>query len=121
MTEEVQTYAAVLRGTRQEWSVPRLWRLAQDLPIVEMPVGEVSSCLDQDLWFNHGERPTTRAVARHCKQIIDADLKKPIILDQDGQVMDGIHRIAKAVLIGAARIRAVRFAKNPPPDSSATA
>ena len=98
------TYAALLRGKRQVWSVPRLWELAKDLPVREISMNEFSGYLDQDLWFNGGERPTTRAVALHCKKIIDADLKKPIILDQDGRVMDGIHRIAKAALIGESKI-----------------
>ena len=50
-------------------------------------------------------------------QLIDeVDLSYPIILDQDGRVMDGMHRVCRAVREGIDRISAVRFATNPEPD-----
>lgn len=42
-------------------------------------------------------------------------LEKPIILDEDGGLMDGRHRLMKAMLIGAETIKAVRFDENPEP------
>jgi len=39
----------------------------------------------------------------------------PIILDEDGELMDGRHRIMKALLIGLETVKAVRFDQNPPP------
>ena len=47
---------------------------------------------------------------------MDADLKYPIILDDDGYVMDGRHRITKALFQGKKSIRFVRFKKMPSPD-----
>jgi hypothetical protein len=44
-----------------------------------------------------------------------ADLQYPIILSSDGRVMDGMHRVAKALLEGHATIRAVQFVTDPPP------
>ena len=44
------------------------------------------------------------------------DLARPIILGADGRVMDGMHRVAKAILEGNATIKAVRFLKEPDPD-----
>lgn len=40
----------------------------------------------------------------------------PIILAADGRVMDGMHRVARALMDGRATVDAVRFAKTPPPD-----
>jgi len=39
----------------------------------------------------------------------------PIILDEDGEIMDGGHRIMRAMLEGKSSILAVRFDENPPP------
>lgn len=50
----------------------------------------------------------------HCKQIEDADLKFPIIIDDFGYVADGWHRIAKALLNGAKTIKAIRLQSMPP-------
>ena len=36
----------------------------------------------------------------HCKRVKDCNLEYPIILDDFGQICDGWHRIAKAVLEG---------------------
>ena len=44
------------------------------------------------------------------------DLGFPIQLSSDGRVMDGMHRVAKAVLAGHDTIEAVRFVDDPEPD-----
>jgi len=54
-----------------------------------------------------------RELVGHMKSVNNADLKYPIILDEDGEVMDGRHRIMKALLTGKKTIKAVRFEENP--------
>lgn len=49
----------------------------------------------------------------HMKGVLEADLTKPIILDREGWVIDGRHRIARALLENKQTILAVRFEKNP--------
>ena len=44
-----------------------------------------------------------------------ADLSRPIILDEDGELMDGRHRLMKAMLLGEESVLAVRFDENPSP------
>ena len=53
----------------------------------------------------------------HMKKVMDADLEYPIILDDEGYVMDGRHRIAKAILEGRDSIKYVRFDETPEPDA----
>ena len=48
--------------------------------------------------------------------MLDADLAFPVILSSDGRIMDGMHRVCKALLHGHTHITAVRFAADPPPD-----
>jgi hypothetical protein len=67
-------------------------------------------------WSGEDERPTWRAMIEHLHLIEQADLSFPIILSASGAVMDGMHRVAKAVLEGRETIEAVQFDVDPPPD-----
>ena len=50
-----------------------------------------------------------RKVVEHTALILEADLAYPIILGHDGWVMDGMHRVARALMAGRSHIDAVRF------------
>jgi hypothetical protein len=52
----------------------------------------------------------------HIRLIETADLRFPINLSSDGRVMDGMHRVVKALLDGWVTIDAVRFTVDPEPD-----
>ena len=93
---------------RASWSVPRLFELARELPILEIPLDHLN------LWYTY-ERISLRDMVMHMNAVNAADLDKPIILDEDGELLDGRHRIMKAMLLGHATIKAVRFDENPSP------
>jgi len=93
---------------RHCWSVPRLFELSRSLPVMEVPLNHLS------LWYTY-EKLTLREMVMHMKAVNDADLDKPIILDEDGELMDGRHRLMRAMLNGDATIKAVRFEENPVP------
>ena len=71
--------------------------------------------LNEAYWFPD-THPTTQQIIDHIQLIEDADLNYPIILCAEGKVMDGMHRVAKAVLLKYERIHAVQFEQTPPPD-----
>ena len=91
-----------------KWSVARLFELSKSLPVMDVPVDHLS------IYYTY-KNLTLRAMVMHMKAINDADLKFPIILDEDGELMDGRHRIMKALLTGKKTIKAVRFDENPVP------
>jgi hypothetical protein len=93
---------------RHCWSVPRLFELSRSLPVMEVPLNHLN------LWYTY-EKLTLREMVMHMKAVNDADLDKPIILDEDGELMDGRHRLMRAMLNGDATIKAVRFEENPVP------
>jgi hypothetical protein len=98
------------------WDVDRLVELASDLPIEQVPLSEIRD-LDEVRWFGDDRNPPTcRAVLEHMRLVLDADLSYPILLGQDGRVMDGMHRILKVALEGKEWIEAKRFAVDPEPD-----
>jgi hypothetical protein len=61
-------------------------------------------------------RPTLREIVRHCRRINEATSEYPIILNDDGTLMDGGHRLCRALLEGRDTIAAVQFPTMPPPD-----
>jgi hypothetical protein len=104
------------------WLVTTLWAAAEGLPAQDLPVATLAKLpeLDEVCWFSDawGKRPTCRAIIDHARRIRDADLSYPIILGPNNELLDGMHRIAKAMLDGHATIRAVRLPAMPPPDES---
>jgi hypothetical protein len=97
------------------WDVDRLIRLSQALPVVDVPVDSIGE-VDTVYWFDQTHRPTVRAVIEHARLIREVDLRYPVILGPDGRVMDGMHRVARAILEGQPTIAAVQFHHEPAPD-----
>ncbi|HMG27778.1 MAG TPA: hypothetical protein VKH36_13305 [Acidimicrobiia bacterium] len=98
------------------WDVDRLVELSKSLPVKQVPLESIDE-IDSVYWFDdRRERPTVRRVVDHARLIEDVDLSYPIILGSDGRVMDGMHRIAKALLEGRATIDAVQFQTHLEPD-----
>lgn len=52
----------------------------------------------------------------HCQRVNNTNLKYPVILSETGLILDGWHRVAKAILMGKKYIYAVRFIINPEMD-----
>ena len=54
---------------------------------------------------------------RHQAELInEVSLEYPIILSTENFVMDGMHRVSKAILKGIPKVDAVQFTKTPLPD-----
>lgn len=96
------------------WDVDRLVRLSSALPRKRIQLSDIRE-LDEE-WHCDADRPTWRDVIEHVGLIEAADLAFPIILSATGSVMDGMHRVAKAVLRGDAEITGVQFEEDPEPD-----
>lgn len=98
------------------WDVDRLVNLSADLPVFEVPLDSIDE-IDSVYWMGaDGSAPTVRILVRHMELVNGADLSFPVIIGADGLVMDGMHRVAKSLLLGNPTVRAVRFAKQPSPD-----
>ncbi len=97
------------------WDVDRLIAMSADLPVVKIPLSALTE-LDTAYWFKDGQSPTVRSVVEHARLMQAADLSFPVILAAEGRVMDGMHRIAKALLLGLATVDAVQFPVTPDPD-----
>jgi hypothetical protein len=98
------------------WNVQRLVELSRVLGRERIPLSSIGE-LDEPYWCNEGTRTLTcREVVDHARLMLDCDLAFPIILSSNGRVMDGMHRVCKALLENHADIEAVRFVHDPEPD-----
>ena len=97
------------------WAVDRLINLSASLTEEEVPVATIWE-VDTVYWFDETQQPTVRKVLEHVRLIEEVDLSYPIILGPDGRVMDGMHRVARAILEGRETITAVRLPELPDPD-----
>ncbi len=93
---------------KHRWSVARLIELSKDLEVMEIPLAHLNM-------YNTYNKLTLREMVMHMNAVNSADLKHPIILDEDGEIMDGRHRVMKALLTEALTIKTVRFDENPSP------
>lgn len=98
------------------WDVRKLVERTSNLDPVKVSLESINE-LDESFWFEHeGDIPTCRRVAAHAKLIDQVDISYPIILDPEGRVMDGMHRVCKALNSGLESITAYRLTELPDPD-----
>ncbi|MEM8655473.1 MAG: hypothetical protein AAGF36_12075 [Pseudomonadota bacterium] len=97
------------------WDMRKIADTTQHLTPQNVPLSDIAE-LDEDWWFAHGTTPTPRAIADHMKLTQLADRSYPIILDAEGRLMDGMHRIVQSLLAGDTTIQAIRLPQTPPPD-----
>jgi hypothetical protein len=98
------------------WDVRRLVELTRELPRERVPLTAIRE-LDEPYWSDGGRQAMTcRNVVDHARLMLACELKYPVILSSDGRVMDGMHRVCRALLEGLSEIEAVRFAVDPEPD-----
>lgn len=101
-------------GERWVWDVRRLWRLSNGISARRVPIRSLSFNLAGSCWFT--ENPPLMDLVKHFRRVMSADLRYPIILSPDNYVMDGLHRLTKAIIRKHTHIWAVKFKELPDPD-----
>lgn len=96
----------------KSWNVAYLHQMSKDLEVMDIPLDHIR----MDYGFDKGD--TMRGLLQHMKAVLDANMGHPIILDEDGFVLDGRHRLARAIFEKMETIKAVRFVKTPKPTST---
>lgn len=94
------------------WRGDDLARVVENEPVYEIPL----IFIDMGSHYFKVEEGGLIEFARHMKHVMECDLEVPIILDEWGSVMDGRHRLVKAMIEGRATIKAKRV----PQGTSAT-
>lgn len=104
-------------GIKYRWKVITIWDAAKTLDPILISIEEIVSQLDNDRWFRHYQEPTARNILPHVVRVINADLSYPIIISPMGSILDGVHRLMKAVILDKKTIMAIRLHSLPPSDS----
>lgn len=96
------------------WDVHKLVELSQKLAVKEVNLSNIKE-LNEAYWYSN-QQPTTQDLINHFILIQEADLSYPIILCSEGRIMDGMHRVVKAKMLGQESIQALQFIIDPKPD-----
>ena len=93
------------------WYVTNLIERAKELVPFDLPLAAIYS--GSEVWS-----PVSSAydLAKQMRRVLDVNTDYPVILDARGFIMDGWHRVTRALVDGKATIKAVRFDKTPAPD-----
>jgi hypothetical protein len=97
------------------WDVDGLVALSADIPVEEVALDDITE-IDSVYWFDDDHPATVREVAVHVRLTNEVDTSHPIILGPDGRVMDGMHRVIRALIEGRQAIAARRLMALPEPD-----
>ena len=93
------------------WTVTNLIARAKDLEPFDLPLAAIYS--GTEVWTPVG---SAYGIAHHVRRAVDVNTEYPIILCQQGFIMDGWHRVLRALIDGKTTIKAVRFVETPPYD-----
>ena len=79
-----------------------------------IPVAQFQKELQRPVWGDWSpqdvlDKPTLKRYKEDLQRIKDADLSYPILMTHKGAILDGFHRVAKAVLEGKKTVRAYVF------------
>ena len=98
------------------WDVDRLVALTKNFQRRMVKLDAIREIDEPILSGDQSLLLTWRSISEDLRLIEEADLSYPIILSSEGRVMDGMHRVAKAMLNRHETIEAVQFTKDPEPD-----
>jgi len=93
----------------KEYYVKDLIEISKDLEVFEIPLKAID--LSRMPW----SIDSIKDFVHHSHRMSKSDLKHPIILDVDGYICDGWHRLAKCLIEGKETIKAVRLTVMPEP------
>lgn len=94
----------------KEWYPSSLRDAIKDLEVFDLQLAAI------DLSARPWQPVNISLYLYHAKRVEECNLDYPIILDPDGYIIDGWHRVVKSILIGNTTIKAVRLRIMPEPD-----
>lgn len=95
-----------ISGDSDIWRVSDMQKLVEDLPEFDVPLAFLNLGRPN---FNSTDEEGLYGFAQHMKHVMEADLSVPVIFGPCGEIMDGRHRIVKALLEGRATIKGKRI------------
>lgn len=114
-SKDYETSSVKVNGKTRKWDVwETLIPLADKLEPKEVNVSSFNKVLNHFPW--HEDNFNLNTFMYHMENIIKADLKYPIIVGPDNQILNGYHRLMKAKLNGKKKIKIVKLKEYPKSD-----
>jgi len=102
----------VSRIGKEWWYVTTLIRESKDLPVFEVDIASI------DLGVMPWELTSVLHFVEHVLDLWDCNTEYPIIMSPSGWIINGWHRVVKAIIEDRKTIPAVRFFELPEPDGT---
>jgi hypothetical protein len=93
-----------------KWNATTLVEAAKDRPVYDLPLYSI------DLGVQPWSLDNMLDFAEHAKRVWECEMEHPIIVDRHGYIVDGWHRVIKAILLKHKTIPAKRLTTMPDPD-----
>lgn len=90
-----------------KYAITDLIEASKDLEVFELTVDHIN------LSYMAPNENSLASFIEHMKDVNKADISYPIILSPCNVILDGKHRVAKAIVTGQLKIKAVRFKEMP--------
>ncbi len=101
--EQGDRHEQVVGLGKRKWKIQDLRLAVADCQVFDVPLAFLDLSAH---WFDTEGGLIDFAI--HMKHVNETDLKYPIIFDQWGKILDGRHRIVKALLLGHTTIKGVK-------------
>lgn len=113
MLEKYTFSDSVFHDDGDEWNAPTIYKAVEDqkLKPFKFPMKCMNLCQNRFRNTNN-----ISDMAHHVSRCENVDMDIPIVLCPDGEILDGYHRIVRAVINGDENIMAYRLEKMPRPD-----
>ena len=86
-----------IREFKYTWDVYKLWEISKKISIKKVNPKALEENLNCDMWgFSKGDF-TGHTFLAHMKRIEDADFSHPLLVTEEGKILDGCHRLCKAI------------------------
>ena len=99
-----------------EWDAPTLWAWAADLRHPRLEVNLAELIVTRQLFADWEPLTSLLQAVNYFRDAQRVDLTFPILLAPTWEVVDGYHRVVKALLAGRVTLPAVHLLELPPPD-----
>lgn len=96
---------------KKVWYAETLMNASKGLPVKNLPI--TNKLLDTKIEWTLN---TFFDFKNHLERIKNCDLKYPVIVGPKGHIIDGYHRLMKAVMLNHKTIKYVKLDKMPPHD-----
>lgn len=99
----------------RNWNLKEIWHASKNLKIHQIDPKKLWQNRYSKVfcWLEKDESINNEIFLEHFERVLNADLNYPIILSEEQYIMDGVHRLMKAIHLGYEKIPYVQFDKDP--------